>query len=136
MYRYAAGWQLPQNRAALGLCIVTGHNALPADTDMFHAMIAAGSGAATGHETITTVRNNQESMCVLILHGNSAVASECELLGQFDMVGIPPQTEGQPRMHVTYSVDNQGFLKVWARELDSNKHKVWISNGGRIVATK
>lgn len=130
------GWQLPQNRKALGLQVVTAAGGAPAEMNRVHAMIAAGSGMAAGDATLTTVRNNQENMCILILHGDSEAASECELLGQFDVVGIPPQAEGEPRIQIHYQVDNQGFLKVWARELDTNKHKVWIANGGKIVATK
>ena len=130
------GWQLPQNRGSLGLKIVTAEGGVPKETDLCHKMIAAGSGPAAGQATLTTVRNDQENMCILILHGDAGAASGCELLGQFDVVGIPRQPEGEPRIQINYQVDNQGFLKVWARELDSNKHKVWIANGGKIVATK
>lgn len=130
------GWQLPQNRKALGLMLVEAEGGVVSKGGVCHRLIAAGSGQAAGMATFTTVRNNQEDMCVLILHGDSEVASECELLGQFDIVGLPPQPEGSPRIQISFQVDNQGFLKVWARELDTNKHKVWIANGGKIVATK
>ena len=125
------GWRLPLNRSALGFRVGTAE-----PTCVMHKMIDAGSGPAAGKAVLTTVRDNQEKLCILIMHCNAEEGDPCELLGQFDVVGIPKQPAGKPRIQICFQVDNQGFLKVWARELDTNKHKVWIANGGKIVATK
>lgn len=130
------GWRLPQNRKALGLQTVEAESGVVSGPDVFHKVIPAGTGPCTGNVTVTTVRDNQETLCVLILHGDSEVASQNEVIGQFDIKSLAPAPAETPRVQIQYTVDNQGFLKVWARELDSNKHKVWLANGGKIVASK
>jgi len=82
-------------------------------------------------------RGGGTQCCILVLSGDSDTASENTLLGQFDLVGLPPAPADTPQIEVTFRVraaDGGGeVLQVEARDLDTGRHKEWIRNGGGIV---
>ena len=52
-------------------------------------------------QTFTTIKDNQEEMCLMIYQGSSPVASQNRLLGQFQLVKLPPAPARVPRVQVT-----------------------------------
>lgn len=84
-------------------------------------------------QIFTTVNDNQEQACILVLYGDSPVASENLLLGQFDIVNIPPAPKDVPRIEVTFYLDKNLYLTVEARDLDTERHKRWLQRGEIIV---
>ena len=71
--------------------------------------------------------------CILILHGTSSKASENSLLGQFDIVNIPPARKGEPQIEVTFTLSADLKLTVEARDLDTGRQKLWQQNGGVVL---
>jgi len=90
---------------------------------------------ATAKQVFTTVNDNQEQACILVLYGDDPVASNNLLLGQFDIVNIPPAPKDVPRIEVTFHLDRTNFLTAEARDLDTERHKLWQQRG-RIVVIK
>jgi hypothetical protein len=75
------GWQLPPQFPGIGLEIVG---------DRMHTLIPRGAALpATGSHVFTTANDSQSELCVLIYAGDNQAASENELLGQFDLTGLP-----------------------------------------------
>lgn len=63
--------------------------------------------------------------CILIIYGDNPVASENLVLGQFDILNIPPAPKKVPRIEVTFHLDKNLFLTVSARDLDSCRQVEW-----------
>lgn len=75
------GWQLPPAFPGIGLEIVG---------DRMHTLVPKGARLPyTGRHVFSTVNDSQTELCVLIYAGDSNEASKNELLGQFDMTGLP-----------------------------------------------
>lgn len=84
-------------------------------------------------QIFTTVNDNQEQACILVLYGDNLIASKNLLLGQFDIVNIPPAPKDVPRIEVTFYLDKNLYLTVEARDLDTERHKRWLQRGEIIV---
>jgi len=72
-------------------------------------------------ETFTTYVDGQVSVDIHILQGERELVGDCRSLGKFQLKGIPPMPAGMPRIHVTFLIDANGILNVFARELKSGK---------------
>ena len=72
-------------------------------------------------ETFTTYVDGQVSVDIHILQGERELAGDCRSLGKFQLKGVPPMPAGMPRIHVTFDIDANGILNVFARELKSGK---------------
>ncbi|KAK3282257.1 hypothetical protein CYMTET_9996 [Cymbomonas tetramitiformis] len=119
------GWQLPQRRMNLGVETVN---------DVFHVIIPkSASLPATGRYVFSTHRNSQATACILVLAGDESQASRNKLLGQFDMVNIPPQPRQVPAIEVKFRLSADFVLTVEARDPDTKRHKAWAQNKGAIV---
>lgn len=66
--------------------------------------------------TFTTVVDNQSTVGIHVLQGEREVASGNRSLGQFDLVGIPPAPRGVPQIEVTFEVDANGIVSVYAKD--------------------
>ena len=66
---------------------------------------------------------------MLILEGDFTQASRCNVLGKFDMVGLPSGPAGAAKIEVTYHVDANGVLTVSALDLNSQRHEQWLRQG-------
>jgi molecular chaperone DnaK len=64
----------------------------------------------------TTVEDNQANVSIRVFQGEREMANDNELLGSFDLVGIPPAPRGTPQIEVTFEIDANGILDVKAKD--------------------
>ncbi|GIL93840.1 hypothetical protein Vretimale_205 [Volvox reticuliferus] len=115
------GWKLPARRPALGVQM---------QGDRTYVLIPTQAALpAAGKQLFTTVHDNQTEICVLVLRGDAAVASRNNVIGQFDLKGIPPGPRGTPRIEITLNVDSNNVLSATATDLDANRHEQWLRQG-------
>lgn len=84
-------------------------------------------------QLFTTLHDNQSTASILILYGEDPVASNNMILGQFDLVGIPPAERDVPRILVTYTLTKDLVLTAEAHDLDYDRQKAWEQRGGIVV---
>ena len=72
-------------------------------------------------------------VCISVLYGESSLASNNRLLGQFDIVNLLWAAAGVPQIEVTFSLGANLQLSVLARDLDSGRQKLWEQRGGAVV---
>jgi molecular chaperone DnaK len=81
-------------------------------------------------ETFTTAEDNQPSVEVHVLQGESEMAAFNKTLGKFQLVGIPPAPRGIPQVEVTFDIDADGIIHVSAKDLGTgNEQKIRIEGG-------
>jgi molecular chaperone DnaK len=81
-------------------------------------------------ETFTTAEDNQPSVEVHVLQGESEMALYNKTLGKFQLVGIPPAMRGMPQIEVTFDIDADGIIHVSAKDLGTgNEQKIRIEGG-------
>src|SRR5215213_4123333 len=81
-------------------------------------------------ETFSTADDNQPSVQVHVLQGESEMALYNKTLGKFDLVGIPPAPRGVPQIEVAFDIDANGIIHVSARDLGTgNEQKIQITGG-------
>src|SRR5881296_1457826 len=81
-------------------------------------------------ETFTTAEDNQPSVEVHVLQGESEMAAFNKTLGKFQLVGIPPAPRGMPQIEVSFDIDANGILHVTAKDLGTgNEQQIRIEGG-------
>src|SRR5881275_3160460 len=81
-------------------------------------------------ETFTTAEDNQPSVEVHVLQGESEMVAFNKTLGKFQLVGIPPAPRGMPQIEVTFDIDADGIIHVSAKDLGSgNEQQIRIEGG-------
>src|ERR1043166_6099834 len=81
-------------------------------------------------EVFSTAEDNQPSVEVHVLQGESEMALYNKTLGKFQLVGIPPAPRGMPQIEVTFDIDANGILNVSAKDLGTSKEqKIEIKAG-------
>src|SRR6266404_5320323 len=81
-------------------------------------------------ETFTTAEDNQPSVEVHVLQGESEMATYNKTLGKFQLVGIPPAPRGLPQVEVTFDIDANGIINVSAKDLGTaNEQQIKIEGG-------
>jgi molecular chaperone DnaK len=83
-------------------------------------------------QVFSTADDNQSAVTIRVFQGERPMASDNKLLGQFDLVGIPPAPRGVPQVEVTFDIDANGIVNVQAKDKATNKeHSIRIqANGG------
>src|SRR5213080_523474 len=81
-------------------------------------------------ETFTTAEDNQPSVEVHVLQGESEMATYNKTLGKFQLVGIPPAPRGMPQIEVTFDIDANGIINVSAKDMGTgNVQQIQIQGG-------
>jgi molecular chaperone DnaK len=81
-------------------------------------------------ETFTTAEDNQPSVEVHVLQGESEMALYNKTLGKFQLVGIPPAPRGMPQIEVSFDIDANGIINVSAKDLGTgNQQQIRIEGG-------
>jgi molecular chaperone DnaK len=81
-------------------------------------------------ETFTTAEDNQPSVLVHVLQGESEMATYNKTLGKFELVGIPPAPRGMPQVEVAFDIDANGIINVSAKDLGTgNQQQIRIEGG-------
>ncbi|MCJ2142795.1 molecular chaperone DnaK [Methylobacterium sp. E-066] len=74
-------------------------------------------------QTFSTAEDNQNAVTVRVFQGEREMAADNKMLGQFDLVGIPPAPRGQPQIEVTFDIDANGIVNVTAKDKASGKEQ-------------
>ncbi len=81
-------------------------------------------------EVFTTAEDNQPSVEVHVLQGESEMATYNKTLGKFQLVGIPPAPRGMPQVEVTFDIDANGIINVSAKDMGTgNVQQIQIQGG-------
>lgn len=81
-------------------------------------------------EVFTTADDNQPSVEIKVLQGESDMAYRNKLLGTFQLVGIPPAPRGVPQVEVTFDIDANGIVHVSAKDLGTGQEQAMTITGG------
>ncbi len=81
-------------------------------------------------EVFTTADENQSSVEIKVLQGESDMAYRNKTLGTFQLVGIPPAPRGIPQVEVTFDIDANGIVHVTAKDLGTGKEQQMTITGG------
>jgi molecular chaperone DnaK len=79
----------------------------------------------------STAEDNQNAVTIRVFQGEREMAADNKLLGQFDLVGIPPAPRGVPQIEVTFDIDANGIVNVTAKDKATAKeHQIRIQASG------
>ena len=96
---------------ALGIMVVGG---------MFHTIIEKNTTVpASSTHVFTTIRDNQTSVKILVLQGDSELAEENELLGEFMLTGLRRAPKGEVDVEVTFDISADGIVSVSAKDVET-----------------
>jgi molecular chaperone DnaK len=74
-------------------------------------------------QTFSTAEDNQTAVTVRVFQGEREMAADNKLLGQFDLVGIPPAPRGTPQVEVSFDIDANGIVNVSAKDKATGKEQ-------------
>ena len=74
-------------------------------------------------QTYSTADDNQSAVTIRVFQGEREMAADNKLLGQFDLVGIPPSPRGMPQIEVTFDIDANGLVAVNAKDKGTGKEQ-------------
>ena len=83
-------------------------------------------------QVYSTADDNQNAVTIRVFQGEREMASDNKMLGQFDLVGIPPAPRGVPQIEVTFDIDANGIVNVSAKDKGTGKEqqiKIQASGG-------
>jgi molecular chaperone DnaK len=74
-------------------------------------------------QVFSTAEDNQNAVTIRVFQGEREMAADNKLLGQFDLVGIPPSPRGMPQIEVTFDIDANGIVNVSAKDKATGKEQ-------------
>ncbi len=74
-------------------------------------------------QTYSTAEDNQNAVTIRVFQGEREMAADNKILGQFDLVGIPPAPRGMPQVEVTFDIDANGIVHVAAKDKGTGKEQ-------------
>ena len=74
-------------------------------------------------QVFSTAEDGQTAVTIRVFQGEREIAQHNKLLGQFDLVGIPPAPRGMPQIEVTFDIDANGIVNVSAKDKATNKEQ-------------
>ena len=74
-------------------------------------------------QTFSTADDNQSAVTIRVFQGERPMAHDNKMLGQFDLMGIPPSPRGMPQIEVTFDIDANGIVHVTAKDKATNKEQ-------------
>ncbi len=74
-------------------------------------------------QVFSTAEDNQNAVTIRVFQGEREMAADNKILGQFDLVGIPPAPRGIPQVEVTFDIDANGIVQVSAKDKATNKEQ-------------
>ncbi|MDE2301718.1 MAG: Hsp70 family protein, partial [Sphingomonadales bacterium] len=83
-------------------------------------------------QTFSTAEDSQNAVTIRVFQGEREMAADNKLLGQFDLIGIPPARRGIPQIEVTFDIDANGIVNVSAKDKGTGKEqqiKIQASGG-------
>ncbi len=83
-------------------------------------------------QTYSTAEDNQNAVTIKVFQGEREMAADNKILGNFDLIGIPPAPRGVPQIEVTFDIDANGIVSVAARDKGTGKEqtiKIQASGG-------
>ncbi|MEM5502855.1 molecular chaperone DnaK [Ahrensia kielensis] len=82
-------------------------------------------------QTFSTAEDNQSAVTIRVSQGEREMAADNKMLGQFDLIGIPPAPRGIPQIEVTFDIDANGIVNVKAADKGTGKeHEIRIQASG------
>eukprot|EP00607_Mallomonas_marina_P008496 CAMPEP_0182416638 /NCGR_PEP_ID=MMETSP1167-20130531/1002_1 /TAXON_ID=2988 /ORGANISM="Mallomonas Sp, Strain CCMP3275" /LENGTH=681 /DNA_ID=CAMNT_0024589593 /DNA_START=78 /DNA_END=2123 /DNA_ORIENTATION=- len=87
-------------------------------------------------QVFSTAADNQTQVQIKVLQGEREMAADNKMLGEFDLVGIPPSPRGLPQIEVSFDIDADGILHVSAKDKATNKEqRIVIQSSGGLSET-
>ncbi|CAK0742477.1 chaperone protein DnaK [uncultured Gammaproteobacteria bacterium] len=74
-------------------------------------------------QTFSTAEDSQNAVTIRVFQGEREMAADNKMLGQFDLVGIPPAPRGVPQVEVTFDIDANGIVSVTAKDKATSKEQ-------------
>ncbi|HEV7328478.1 MAG TPA: molecular chaperone DnaK [Bosea sp. (in: a-proteobacteria)] len=74
-------------------------------------------------QVFSTAEDNQQAVTIRVFQGEREMAADNKLLGQFDLVGLPPAPRGTPQIEVTFDIDANGIVSVTAKDKGTGKEQ-------------
>ncbi len=74
-------------------------------------------------QTFSTAEDNQSAVTIKVSQGEREMAADNKMLGQFDLMGLPPSPRGVPQIEVTFDIDANGIVSVSAKDKATNKEQ-------------
>ncbi|MDX8432274.1 MULTISPECIES: molecular chaperone DnaK [Mesorhizobium] len=87
-------------------------------------------------QVFSTAEDSQSAVTIRVFQGEREMAADNKMLGQFDLVGIPPAPRGVPQIEVTFDIDANGIVNVSAKDKGTGKeHQIRIQASGGLSDT-
>jgi molecular chaperone DnaK len=74
-------------------------------------------------QVFSTAEDNQSAVTIRVFQGEREMAADNKILGQFDLMGIPPSPRGMPQIEVTFDIDANGIVNVSAKDKATGKEQ-------------
>jgi molecular chaperone DnaK len=74
-------------------------------------------------QTFSTAEDNQTAVTIRVFQGEREMAADNKILGQFDLIGLPPAPRGVPQIEVTFDIDANGIVNVSAKDKGTGKEQ-------------